>query len=85
MAITDDSTLLRKEGVEADGDRAALLKAVSARDLDRVRNAARRILARATSPSRAATLVRGAVQRMPPPGLRPFSVALLSSFSIELV
>ena len=69
----------------ADLERIALQEAVRTGDLDRVRGAARRMLGRTSSPVRAARFVRATIEKAPPAGLKPVRVALLSSFSIELV
>src|SRR5688572_27639797 len=72
-------------GGAADQERVAFLESVRTGNLDRVRNAARRMLGRTTSPVRTAKLIRTAVEKDPPAGLKPTRVALLSSFSIEFL
>lgn len=69
----------------ADQERIAFLEAVGSGDRDLVRSATRRMLSRTASPVRAARFVRGTVDKDPPAGLKSVRVALLSSFSIELV
>ena len=84
MTVGDDSRTAVAE-IDSNQDRLALLAAVDHGNLDRVRNAARRLLNRAVSATRAAKLVRAAIEKNPPAGLKPFRIALLSSFSIELL
>lgn len=71
--------------VDNDPDRRAFLEAVAARDYDQIRSATRRILENTSSPSRTARFVRQTMQDVNCPDLKPFKIALLSSFSIEMV
>jgi FkbH-like protein len=83
--LMDSTTTGHPIAREDDRDRAAFLDAVAAGDIDRIRAATRQYLLHANSPARAARFIRGAVQKAAPEGLKPFRVALLSSFSIELL
>jgi hypothetical protein len=79
--LMDSTTTGHPIAREDDRDRAAFLDAVAAGDIDRIRAATRQYLLHANSPARAARFIRGAVQKAAPEGLKPFRVALLSSFS----
>lgn len=70
---------------QADVDRAAFVEALASGSLARVRGAARQLLATAHSLTRMTKFIRAQVEARPPAGLQPYRIALLSSFSIELV
>jgi FkbH-like protein len=65
--------------------RRAFLEALGGNDVDRIRSTTRTYLRRTSSPARTARFICGSVEKVSPTGLRPFRVALLSSFSIQMV
>jgi FkbH-like protein len=69
----------------ADIDREAFLAAVSDGNLDQSRIAARRMLLKPGSQTRAAKLIRVTIEKSSLAQLRSYKIALLSSFSIEFV
>lgn len=79
-----DVAVMEKRGQEEDA-RAALVAAVDRGDVDQLRAAARTLLRTTQAPTRASKFIRAQVERRPPAALQPYTIALLSSFSIELI
>lgn len=64
---------------------AAFVEALATESLERVCGAARRLLAAANSPIRAAKFIRAQIEAKPPEGMQQFRLTLLSNFTIEVV
>jgi FkbH-like protein len=70
---------------ESDFDRDVFLAAVRSGNIDRIRLASRRLMSRTASPSRTARFIRGTIQKNNGFELKRFRLALLSSFTIEII
>ena len=80
-----DTAAIFRVADDADLESNAFVEALVTDNIDLIRSATRHFLHSTNSPARAARFIRGAVRKTPPSDFKPFRVALLSSFSIEMV